>query len=273
MDNASTDDTAELVKSYRLANMPVRHVYEPQRGKGYAYNAGMAAAQGDVFLFTDDDVRPPINWIEGMCRPILSGEADAVAGGVKFAPHLERPWMKSAHYDWLASTLSVNAQQPNRLVGANMAFTKSVLSKVPRFDTELGPGAIGFGDETLFSWQLIEAGYSLQARLDVEVEHHFNPDRLSRKSFASAAKKHGSTVAYLNYHWQHDAMANVRLHLIKRSARLQLRRFMQRREILRHEAMPDWEMEMLLELSFYKQYLIEQKRPRNYEKRGLVKRI
>ena len=38
------------------------------------------------------------------CEPIRAGAAHAVAGGVKMAPHLERPWMEPVHRYWLAET-------------------------------------------------------------------------------------------------------------------------------------------------------------------------
>ena len=73
VDNALTDDTAEVVASCNLTAIQVRYVHEPRRGRGYAYNRGMAEAQGEVLLFTDDDMRVPANWIAGMRKPILSG--------------------------------------------------------------------------------------------------------------------------------------------------------------------------------------------------------
>ena len=47
------------------------------------------------------------------------------------------------------------------LTGANMAFARRVLDKVPGFDRELGPGGLGFCDDTLFSLQLRTAGFRL----------------------------------------------------------------------------------------------------------------
>jgi len=94
VDNGSTDHTSEVVHHIKMLRMPVRCVHEPRKGKGYAYNTGLAEAKGDIFLFTDDDVRPPANWIDGMCRPILKGAAHGIAGGLRAAPHLRREWME-----------------------------------------------------------------------------------------------------------------------------------------------------------------------------------
>src|SRR6267142_6578272 len=56
VDNASTDDTAAVVRKLVLSNIEVRYVYEGKRGKANALNAGLAQAGGDIMLFTDDDV-------------------------------------------------------------------------------------------------------------------------------------------------------------------------------------------------------------------------
>ena len=165
VDNASTDDTAETVKSCRLPNMTTRLVYEPRRGQCYARNTGIAVARGEVVLFTDDDIRFPDNWIAGMSEPILSGRADAVVGGVRIAPHLERCWMESTHRTWLAGTQDINPKQPERMVGASMAFARQVLDKVPQFDTELGPGRLAFLTKLSLAGSLKSPVTGSQARL------------------------------------------------------------------------------------------------------------
>jgi len=272
VDNASTDDTAEVVRSSRLPNISVRYIHEARRGKGYAYNRGMAEAQGDVFLFTDDDVRPPRNWIEGMCRPILAGEAEAVAGGVRLAPHLQRDWLRLSHRSVLASTERLDPLNPEELVGANMAFTRRVLEKVPQFDTALGPGALGFADETLFSFQLREAGYRIAAALDVEVEHHFQESRLLRASFLQTAEKMGRSNAHLNYHWHHGRRRIIFLHWLRLRLELKLWRARHRDEIRISEGISLEELRLVTLINFYGYMHSQKKKDRQYFKHGLVKR-
>lgn len=271
VDNASTDATAEVVASCRLPHMPVRYIHEPRRGKGYAYNTGMAAAQGEVFLFTDDDVRPPKNWIVGICGPILRGEADAVAGGVRIADHLERPWMETLHRNWLASTEGIDADKPNRMVGANMAFSREVLNKVPKFDVELGPGALGFADETVFCWNLSQAGYKIASALDVCVVHHFDPARLSRESFLNTVAKFGKVDAYLMHHYFYSNVRFPYLRALKHYLQLALLRVIKRKECCQSEGSPLWELDLVREVNLYKQWSVERKRPRRYEERGFLR--
>ena len=232
IDNGSTDHTADVIRQCRLSQISLRSVCEPGQGLCHARNAGLAAAQGEIILFTDDDVRPPREWIEAMTAPILRGEADAVAGGVRFAPHLLRPWMEDAHRWSLADTSRLDPAAPSDMVGANMAFSKDVLAKVDTFDTETDAGALGFCGDSLFSWQLKEAGFRIGSALNVTVEHHFQKSRLRRTSFLAAAKKYGQSFAYLAYHWKHDEPANPRLLLAKRRLRLTYWRAKRRREMV-----------------------------------------
>ena len=274
VDNASTDGTAELARSCRLPNMPVRSISESRRGQSHARNAGMAAARGEIFLFTDDDVRPPRDWIAGICDPIASGRADAVAGGIRLAPHLERPWMGPLHRGMLASTEVMDPRAPHTLVGGNMAFSREVLAKVPAFDPDLGPGALGFGDDTLFADQLREAGFRIEAALDVVVEHHFEPTRLGRRSFLDNVRKRGRSSAYLAHHW-HGKPASTAWALYRARAatayRLACWRGRRVRDPLWADRCSEREMHLERMAAYYRQYLIERERPRFYTRRGLVK--
>jgi glycosyltransferase involved in cell wall biosynthesis len=188
VDNGSTDSTKEISLSTRLNNMPIRYVSEPRKGKGYAYNTGMAEARGRIFLFTDDDVLVPTDWIEGMGRPILEGDADAVQGGIKIAPHLDRPWLTGTLRVWVASVEDPERRPPG-LVGANMAFGHQALDVTDGFDLRLGPGAAGYFDDTVFGWALERAGQKILYRPAVAVEHHFSPDRLTLRSYISSAER------------------------------------------------------------------------------------
>ncbi len=271
VDNASTDGTAVLVKSFTLENMPLSYLLEPRRGKGYAYNAGIAATSGDILLFTDDDVRPPDDWLQGMCGPIASGQADAVAGGVKLAPHLHRPWMTEKHISWLASTECLPPDAVIPLIGANMAFSRRVLERVPQFDVEVGPGAKGHADDTLYSYQLEKAGCRIAMALGTVAEHHLQESRLTRPAYAAQAKKRGEFNAYVSRHWFHDDPPRPYLHLAAVWLFLWKYRLGHLTERLRAPAVPGQELYWLEKWHTAICLLQERKLPRNYEKFGLVK--
>ena len=273
VDNGSTDRTPDVVREMKLPWLIMRYVFEPRKGKGFAYNAALAAATGEILVFTDDDVRPPQNWIEGMAKPILSGHAEAVLGAIKMAPHLEREWMTPYHRSWFCTDTLMQPGVPLGLIGANMAFARSILKKVPAFDVELGPGRLGFREDSLLSAQLEQAGYRLAAVTNVVVEHHFDPDRLSRRSLLHRVKCEGHSSAYIAYHWQHDVISRQRCEEVIRDRRWKLIRTRLKAIIKgRANAIPtEAEMRLTQELAFHQQYLVESVRPRNYERFGLVK--
>ena len=209
VDNGSTDHTAQVVRETKLAAMPVRYVREPMPGQTRARNAGLAASRADMVLFTDDDVRVPADWIEGMCRPVFAGAGDAVIGRVRFPPHyrplLEREPFRSKG-GWFASNeTGGDLSESKNMVGANMAFSRRVIETLGGFDLELGPGALGFYDDSLFSWRLTEAGLRMVPAPDVSVEHHFDLSRLTRRTILGIAERMGQSEAYINHHWHHDA--------------------------------------------------------------------
>jgi glycosyltransferase involved in cell wall biosynthesis len=274
VDNGSADDTATVVRNAKLGNMEVRYLREAQKGKGHALNAGLAKARGDIILFTDDDVILAEDWAEQIMSPLLHGSCDAVTGQITLAPNLMRPWMTPAHRWWLASSHDALPYHGSReMIGANMGFRRSVLERVGAFDPELGPGALGVGDDTLFGWQLAEAGFRIGHAPKAGATHQLDASRLRRINWLSEARKHGRSEAYLRNHWEHSDIQNPRLRQFCYFIKLQLRRVLQRPPPLESEGCPLWEMSYVLHMEMCKQFCFERRRPRNYSRRGLTKRI
>lgn len=270
VDNASHDDTAEIVHKLALCDARVRYIHEPNGGKTNGLNTALAQCGGDMMLLTDDDVRPPPDWIDAMCRPIADGAADAVCGGVELAPRLRRDWMTSMHLSWLACTNWLGpCGSPQSMVGANMAFSRKVLAKVPGFDPELGPGALGFGDDHLFACQLMEAGYRIRDSRSMCVEHHCDPQRFGLASWLSAASKFGASNAYIGHHWRHwkCRLAYPRTELAR--IRLAIYRLSSRHPGDHHEGCPEKLMLLTFQLSMIEEHVRQSARPRNYERLGL----
>jgi glucosyl-dolichyl phosphate glucuronosyltransferase len=196
-DNGSSDDTKQVATTAKLPNVTVRYVYEPRRGKAHALTAAIEASTGRALLMTDDDVHVPANWIEDMCRPLLSGEADAVQGGITIAAHLERPWLTGVLRYWVAA-VEDPVDPPEGLVGANMACTRAAFDAVGPLDTRLGPGAAGFYEDTVLGWRMEQAGYRKLFLPAVAVEHHFQEDRLTIKAFMASAQRMAAARAIID---------------------------------------------------------------------------
>lgn len=266
VDNGSTDNTAEVVSGAGLKNFIVRHLLEPKPGLSRARNAGVTAASGEILLFTDDDIRVPTNWLAVMSDPILKGVADAVGGGVIFPPEHAAALSKGpllSRHGWFASTKELDPQHPARMVGANMAFHRRVLSKVPQFDVELGAGALGSGEETLFSFQLAAAGFKIVGALDDTVEHHFDLERLTGEGLLDLARKMGRSHAFLFHHWEHKSsrLAVPRL-FICRWQRFWAWCF--KPDAVSEVAVSEKILRLEENLAFYREYLVQRRREFKY---------
>jgi glycosyltransferase involved in cell wall biosynthesis len=274
VDNGSNDHTEQVVRCTGFSQMAIKYIMEPRIGKSYAYNTGLSAAIGEVLLFTDDDVRVPTNWVVGMCRPILDGGADAVAGGVVFPPHIDHLLKMSLlknRRGWVASTHYLDPHHPAGLVGANMAFHRRVLDKVPGFDIELGPGPEGLGnaEDIMFSWQLLATGYTLVGALDVAVEHHFDLTRLASENVIDSARKMGRSHAFVFHHCEHKRSRMVVPRLILCHLRRYWTQWFKRRDKTAG-SISDRALQLEYDLAFYREYIVQRRRGFKYSLHGLV---
>jgi len=208
IDNGSTDGTAAYLQVASCAAMDIRTATETHPGLSWARNKALGVARGRVLVWTDDDVVPDPAWLERLTAPILRGEADAAAGAV-LIPVAHRERLKGTPLEnnsgFVAATDDIRWDAPGRLVGANMAFAAKVLEKVPQFDVCLGAGpeSMGFHEETLFAWQLIDAGYRLVGVPDAKVAHEFDVSRLDAAAILHMARRIGRSDAYVEWHWLH----------------------------------------------------------------------
>lgn len=264
VDNASADETAEVVKGFRSSHMNVRYIYESRKGKSVCLNRALSEARASIILLTDDDVRPHEEWIPTMCAPILEGKADAVAGAIHIAPHLRRKWMEDFHRNYLGSTDAMDPDGMDIMIGANCAFSRKVIDQVGAFDPELGPGALGFCEDILFSRRLLNAGYRLTAVFDHPATHHFDPSRLSRRSFVQRAEAEGRSCAYIAHHWEHREIRFAFIRMCSAFVRLQVRRRLPGAGWPDKEGVAGWEFVSVSRLAFLQQYMRERRRVRHY---------
>ncbi|MEQ1922872.1 MAG: dolichyl-phosphate beta-glucosyltransferase [Pyrinomonadaceae bacterium] len=100
VDDGSSDDTAEVARRIfaehpNVATNVIR--YEKNRGKGFAVNTGLQAANADIAVFTDADLSTPITEIDKLINPIKSGEYDVTFGSRALDRSLigsHQPWIR-----------------------------------------------------------------------------------------------------------------------------------------------------------------------------------
>ncbi len=100
VNDGSSDDTADVVRSFMTVNPDVRLVENPgNRGKGYSVRNGMLHAQGDVMLFTDADLSSPIYEADKLFQAIEHG-ADVAIGSRWLQAELQterQPWHRQLY--------------------------------------------------------------------------------------------------------------------------------------------------------------------------------
>ncbi|HUS18257.1 MAG TPA: dolichyl-phosphate beta-glucosyltransferase [Terriglobales bacterium] len=81
VNDGSTDNTADIVRSYMRQNPIVRLLENPgNKGKGYSVRHGMLEALGDILLLTDADLSSPIYEARKLFDAIEKGGADIAIG-------------------------------------------------------------------------------------------------------------------------------------------------------------------------------------------------
>lgn len=200
VDNASTDDTASIIDCCieTTARVPVKHLTEERLGLSYARNLGVAAARGDLLLFTDDDVLVEPGWIDALCAGFEQEDVAAVGGQVLPEwPHDPPRWLRGRHTGILALTdfgdASRDLLEDDFPVGANMAIRSSLVAgDDPPFDVRLGhQGSHYFAYEEFELFLNLRKRGRLIYRPDAVVRHKILPERMTWKGMRKAIVHNG----------------------------------------------------------------------------------
>jgi glycosyltransferase involved in cell wall biosynthesis len=191
VDNNSKDHTRQVVVETQGIWPLLRYEFEPKQGLSYARNYGIARAQGDVILFTDDDVLPEADWLETTLTGLEKYQADACGGYI--APIWETPppaWLTERFYGFLAirtdrtddHPLTAASQTP---FGANMAIKKRVLEQVGGFDISRGRkgSVLASGEDGELFERILAAGFKAVFLGQSRVHHKVESFRLTKRYF------------------------------------------------------------------------------------------
>ncbi len=220
IDNASTDNTRSILDSYK-DKLPLTVLSEPVPSKNRSLNRGLQSAEGDFYVFCDDDVIVQEDWlVKWRAAADLHPEFELFAGST--VPHWPSDAPKLRMKDMVISiAFGTNEQQQGGpcdsrcMFGTNMAIRAAVFETGVRFNENMGPnGSLAYpmGSETEFALRLAALGYKCWFADDARVrhiirpkqmqipaillrgyrwgrgqahmreEHHYSPSRLSRKN-------------------------------------------------------------------------------------------
>jgi len=190
VDNNSQDQTKIVVQEfiYSHPHLNVRYLLETTQGTSFARNCGIRNALGEYVFFTEDDAAPFPNWIknimeqfkntnlicaggpivldyQGQKRPLhLEGDLQGLLGGF-YLPYSQPVYVTTwTEYPW----------------GGNIAFRKSIFSKVGLFNTDMGPSGNKrlTAEETEFVDRINKSGGKIMYIPEARVRHFVPPERL-----------------------------------------------------------------------------------------------
>jgi glycosyltransferase involved in cell wall biosynthesis len=186
VDNASTDNTAKILAGY-IDKLPITLLYEEKQGKSYAVEKGIAKAQGELILFSDDDVIPDKRWLISYLEAASQQPESAV-----FMGQIRPYWLAKAP-EWLVRlcdegracgcTSKERAAGPAQVSwakGANFCVRREVLDTIS-FRTDLwvaGENSAG-GEDTDFVKKASENGYKLWFVPEASLKHIIKPHEMT----------------------------------------------------------------------------------------------
>jgi cellulose synthase/poly-beta-1,6-N-acetylglucosamine synthase-like glycosyltransferase len=220
---AQCDETAEIlvVVDHNPALLErVRHELRgvaaiPNReapGLSGARNSGVAAANGEIIVFLDDDARAEPGWLERLLAPYEDPNVIAVGGRIEPAWERGRPAHFPGEFDWVVGCTytgmpSTRAAVRN-VIGANMSFRREAFEAVEGFRQGIGRIAGGettssppFGcEETLFCIRVRQqlASREVIYEPDAVVTHRVPASRGAVRYFVSRCLAEGRSKALVS---------------------------------------------------------------------------
>jgi glycosyltransferase involved in cell wall biosynthesis len=145
VDNASSDETAEVAARWSSRDGRFRLVREDVLGRAAALNTGMAAARGDLLIFTDDDVFVQPGYVEAY-RRFFAQDRDGLvfAGGAIHPVPVDAAWPAWFSPRAARSLIFVDWGAQRRLLpgetvwGGNTAAPRRVFDGLGTWNVEMG---------------------------------------------------------------------------------------------------------------------------------------
>ena len=151
VDNNSTDNTGDIVRSFAADYANVHYCLEPRQGLSHARNRGWREARGEVVAYIDDDIEVPPEWLV-VAGEVIGDHSPDVLSGPSFAFYntVKPGWFKDAYGSHEPYSQAGVAARPEDLYGHNLLFKRELLAQSGGFDPTLGMvgDRIAYGEET-----------------------------------------------------------------------------------------------------------------------------
>jgi glycosyltransferase involved in cell wall biosynthesis len=232
VDNNSKDETRQVIGEFQSRNPgQIRYVFEERQGISNARNAGIAACQGDVFAFIDDDEIAAVDWLECITADLWEGKWVGTGGPIVPNWDCPRPrWLQEKN-TFLMGPLCAFDYEPavgseqemtEPPFGANMAFRREAFDRVGGFRTDLGRVGNNLlsNEDTEFGRRLFAAGMRIRWVQSAITYHHIDKRRVNKRYFLKWwFNKGASDVREFGYEYPSMKLLGVPLRLVLDAAK------------------------------------------------------
>jgi glycosyltransferase involved in cell wall biosynthesis len=227
VNNGSEDRTAEVIAEWSRREPRFKLVQEPSIGLSRAKNAGVAAARGEVVLFTDDDVIVEPSWLEQHMELLSGTPADLVITGGPILPisHDLSTWPR-----WLGAGALLDLPRLDhgqlarplgrweQVWGANMAVPKAVFARIGPWNETVGRKGDERGtfEDIDFADRIRAAGGQVWFCPGAVIHHRVTPARARPRPILRAAFLRGLND-YVYRIWSSDRPGGAAISLRQRT--------------------------------------------------------
>lgn len=199
VDNCPLQSAKSIIESF-FDVLPIVYLHATEPGKNASINLGLEHAQGDLIVFTDDDIEADSDWLHslidaaqrypelsifgGRILPKYPQNFQSLGKNIDFSNEFVR--IAYGEADWPQPEGPVAAE---RIWGANMAIRKRLFSKELLFNPHIGPRGVNYamGSETELLLRAYAQGYQGIYVPDALVYHHVREEQLSLKWLSERA--------------------------------------------------------------------------------------
>ena len=203
VDNANNKETQELVAGFR-GKLPIKCLVEEKQGKNHALNKALEIAEGNLFIFTDDDIIANRDWLVEMWAGAGRWADYSIFGGrilPEFPPgrvpiNKESRFFNGAYVlaDW---DIGEGEYSLYKVWGPNMAIRSKVFHNGLKFNGDIGPKGNDYimGSETELLLRLGEAGLRAIYLPKCLVHHIIRPEQVKEEWLYGRAFRKGRMQA------------------------------------------------------------------------------
>jgi len=206
VNNNCTDHTDDVLRQH-ADHLPIRRVFEAEQGLSAARNCAVAAAKGELILWTDDDILVDPEWLAQYVRAVRARPEASFFGG-PITPYFSsspQPWLRDV-WDQVSHLHGARDDSPepfaftveNLPLGGNYAVRAEVQRRYP-YDTRYGRKQDGQlrGSESTVLEQMVADGLDGRWVPGARVRHHVPED-------------HQTLAYYRSYYYQAGRCAAMR---------------------------------------------------------------